>query len=265
MDVQLRPAGPGDYRITEELTREAFWGLNRPDCDEHLLAHKLRKSQAYVPELDYVAEVDGKIVGNVIYSLGRVACEGGCQFEVLNFGPLSVLPDYQGQGVGSALMRRTIAEAKRMGYRAILFFGHPDYYPRFGFTPAERYHITTSEGKNFDAFMAMPLYDGALDGISGRYYEDAAFELDAEEAAEFDRGFPHKQKRAFAPIDTLLKRLPAPAQDAIRRRCVKEIAGLMRYSGREIKAWRGIGEAEMAVINQTLQEYGYAAKVLTWR
>ncbi len=68
MTGHLRLAQPADYRATEELTREAFWGLNHPGCDEHLLLHKLRAVPASVPELDYVAEVNGKLVGHVIYS-----------------------------------------------------------------------------------------------------------------------------------------------------------------------------------------------------
>lgn len=71
MTFHLRLEQPTDYRTVEELTREAFWGFTRPTCDEHLLAHKLRQIPAFVPELDYVAEVHGKIVGNVMYSKAK--------------------------------------------------------------------------------------------------------------------------------------------------------------------------------------------------
>ncbi len=160
MKIKLRLEQPEDYRIVEELTREAFWGLDSPGCDEHWLVHKLRISPAFVPDLDYVAEVDGKIIGNVMYTLGKIIAETGRQYEVLDFSPLSVLPEYQNQGVGKALLNHTVAEAKRMGYRAILFFGEPDYYPRFGFQRAAAFQITTAWGANFDAFMACP-YSGA--------------------------------------------------------------------------------------------------------
>lgn len=261
MDINLRLEKPADYRLVEELTREAFWGMNHPSCDEHLLVHKLREVPAFVPELDFVAEVDRKIVGNIMYSKAKVIDETGAEHKVLTFGPISVLPEHQSQGIGKALLRHTISEARRLGYRAILFFGHPDYYPKVGFRRAEEFNITTASGKNFDAFMAMPLYDGALDGITGRFYEDPVFEIDAKEAAEFDKGFPHKEVRVLESVDVLLEKLAAPAQAGIREHGVKELAGLSRYSGREIASWPGIDETAKAIINATLIENGYHAKV----
>ena len=252
---------PADYRTVEELTREAFWGLDHPSCDEHLLVHKLRKVPAFLPELDFVAEVDGKIVGNIVYSRAKVVDEAGTEHEVLTFGPISVLPRYQSQGIGKALLRHTIAEAKRLGYGAIVFFGHPDYYPRVGFRRAKEFNLTTAKGRSFDAFMAMPLYDGAFDGITGRFYEDPVFEVDAKEAQEFDKGFPYKELRVLEPIEVLLEKLDTPAQAGIRERGVKELAGLNRYSGHEIASWPGIDETAKAIINATLIEYGHHAKV----
>ena len=72
MDVTIRLEQPNDYRIVEELTREAFWGMNHPDCDEPLLEHRMRKISAFVPELDFVAEANGKIVGNIMYYMSKI-------------------------------------------------------------------------------------------------------------------------------------------------------------------------------------------------
>jgi len=226
------------------------------------LVHILRKVPAFVPELDFVAEVDGKIVGNIMYSRAKVVDEAGTEHEVLTFGPISVLPEYQSKGVGKALLKHTIAEAKRLGYRGIVFFGHPDYYPRVGFRRAAEFGITTATGKTFDAHMAMPLYDGAFDGITGRFYEDPVFEMDAKDVQEFNKGFPPKDLVVLEPIDVLLDRLAPPARDAIREHGVKVLAGFSRFSGREIAAWPGIDEAAKAVINATLKERGYHAKLL---
>lgn len=259
--INLRLERPEDYRVVEELTREAFWGMSRPDCDEHYLIHKLRKVPAFIPELDYVAEVDGKIVGNIMYSRAKVVDETGVEHGVITFGPISVLPEYQSKGIGKALLMHTIAEAKRLGYGAIVFFGHPDYYPRVGFQRAAEFNLTTASGKTFDAFMAMPLYDGAFDGITGRFYEDPVFECDPKEVQEFDKGFPHKELRVLEPIDVLLEKLDAPAQAGIREHGVKHLAGLNRYSGREIASWPGIDEKTKAIINATLIEHGYHAKL----
>jgi predicted N-acetyltransferase YhbS len=261
LNIKLRLEEPADYRLVEELTREAFWGFSRPDCDEHLIVHRMRKIPAFVPELDFVAELDGKIVGHIIYSKAKVVDDAGTEHEVLTFGPISVLPQHQNQGIGQALLRHTISEAKRLGYRAIVFFGHPDYYPRVGFRRAGEFGLKTATGRIFDAFMAMPLYDGAFDGITGRFYEDPVFEVDAKESEEFNKGFPHKDKCVLVGIEVLLERLTVPAQAAIKEHGVKELAGLNRYSGREIASWPGVDETAKTVINATLKEHGLAAKI----
>ncbi len=224
--------------------------------------HLLRSVPAFVPELDYVAETDGKIVGNVMYSKAKVINSEGSEHEVLTFGPLSVLPEYWHCGVGTALMRHTIAEAKRFGYRAIVIYGHPDYYPRFGFRNAKAFSITTPKGTNFDALMAMPLYAGALDGISGAFHEDPVFNLDAEKAGAYNRGFPRKEPAHMLPIDILLDRLEPSARQAFADRDIKTLAWLNRLSGREMLTWNGIDEHAMEIINSTLKEYGYAEKLL---
>ena len=99
------------------------------------------------------------------------------------FGPVSVLPKYQRNGVGSDLTHQTLYAAREFGHRAVLIFGHEHYYPRFGFRPASDFGITTADGKNFPAFMVLPLYDGALDGVHGRLICDALYTtLDKEES-----------------------------------------------------------------------------------
>ncbi len=107
MEINIRKETLADYRIVEELTREAFWGsMEHPTCDgEHLIVHKLRNLPSFVEDLDFVAEVEGRIAGHIIYSLAKVVMPDNREIEVLNFGPISVHPDYKRLGVGSALMR----------------------------------------------------------------------------------------------------------------------------------------------------------------
>jgi predicted N-acetyltransferase YhbS len=257
MPIHLRLARPDDYRATEELTREAFWGLNHPGCDEHLLVHKLREVPAFVRELDYVAEVNVKLVGHVIYSKARIVDEAGHEHETLTFGPLSVPPEHQNQGVGKALMMSTIVEARRLGYHAIVVFGHPDYYPRFGFRRAAEFGITTANGDNFDAFMAMPLHDGALDGVTGRFYEDPVFEVNANEVDEFDKGFPYKEKQALTSIDVLLDRLEPAAREALLKLNIKWLCHLRGKSEYEVSELPGIDKTAMDTIRATMREYGF--------
>jgi Predicted acetyltransferase len=194
MKITLRVEEEKDFRTVENITREAFWNVYRPGCCEHFILHKLRSSPAFIKELDFVAELDGEVVGNIVYSKSIVVDEAGTRHEVIGFGPLSVLPSCQGRGIGAKLIEHTVEIAKERGLRAIIIFGDPAYYHRFGFVNAEVFDIHTSEGENFEPFMAMELYNGSLRGITGRYFDDAAFNVNEEELEMFDQGFPPKQK-----------------------------------------------------------------------
>ncbi len=194
-NIAIRLEAEKDYRTVEYLTREAFWNIYRPGCVEHLLVHKIRKAPAFVKELSLVACDDGKIVGNIIYSKARIINCNNREFEVLCLGPIAVWPAYQGQGIGSLLMNYSIEKAKQLGYSAVILFGNPDYYHRFGFTNAKDYGIQTSTGENFEEFMALELGIGSLKDISGRFYEDEVFKTDDEEVEIFEKDFPYKEKR----------------------------------------------------------------------
>lgn len=194
MNVSIRLEEAKDYRAVEELTREAFWDIYRPGCCEHLIVHKLRKTPAFVKELSYLACDETSIIGSIIYSRAKVVNAENKEFEVLCMGPLSVFPSWQGKGIGSLLMNYSIEKAKELGFKAIIIFGNPKYYQRFGFKNAEQYGITTSSGENFDPFMALELFEGALTGITGKYYEDKVFEINDEELEVFEREFPYKEK-----------------------------------------------------------------------
>lgn len=196
MSITIRLEEEKDYRNVEHMTREAFWNVYKPGCDEHLMVHKIRKVPAFIKELSYVACDKDQIVGSIIYSKAKVVNEENKEFEVLCMGPIGVLPSYQGKGIGSLLMNYTIESAKELGYKAIIIFGSPEYYHRFGFVNAKEFEIKTRTGKNFDAFMALELCNGGLEGITGRYYEDPVFEIEAAELEIFDRAFPYKEKRS---------------------------------------------------------------------
>lgn len=194
LNIKIKNEEEKQWRAVEELTRKAFWKDEYIEkigvgCDEHYLAHTLRTAPEFIPDLDFVAEVEGKLVGNVMYSMAYVIKPDGSRHDVLNFGPLSVLPEYQKQGVGSALMEHSLKKAKEMGYGSVIFFGHPTYYPRFGFKEAKEFGITTNRGDNYPAFMAMELIPGDLDGVTGKYYECPLYHVDDEKAREFDENF----------------------------------------------------------------------------
>jgi predicted N-acetyltransferase YhbS/uncharacterized protein YdhG (YjbR/CyaY superfamily) len=174
----LRLEKKADRDTVERITYRAFCNAPPTGADddgmEALLARKLRTCTAFVPELDYVAELDGTIIGNIMYTRSKVVGDNA-EWDTLTFGPVSVLPKFQRDGVGTALIRKTLEVARELGYRAVLIFGHETYYPRFGFKPASEYGITTADGKNFPAFMALPLFDGTFDGVHGRLVYDEVY------------------------------------------------------------------------------------------
>lgn len=264
MNISLRLEEPKDYKIVENLIREAFWGYMNPGCDgEHWLACELRKADSFIPELNYVAEIDGKIVGHIIYSKAKIIDADNKEYEIINFGPLSVLPELRNNGIGTILMEHTIEKAREMGFRAIVFFGHPDYYPRFGFSRASRYNIVTSEGDSFDALMAMPLYDGALEGISGKYYEDPLFDVDQIKMQEYDKQFETKEQCILQSVDVLMEKIDDCAQNALKEHNVTTLASFFGFSGNELASWKGITIESIEIINDVLREYNYPPKIVT--
>ena len=206
-DVVLRRETVSDYRTVEELTREAFWNNHVPGCDEHYLLHIMRKADAFIPELDIVAEVNGKVVGNIVYTKAKIADDNGGYHNVISFGPISVLPDFQGKGIGRILIEHTTTLAKELGYTAILICGDPDYYSRFGFVAAENYKIRTSDNMYAVPLQGLELYPGALSNISGCFLEDGIYEIDETVAKEFDKEFSTKELLSDLPTQIRFRQL----------------------------------------------------------
>jgi len=260
--LHLRTERPDDHYTVESITRDAHWtgnwGIEPAICDVHLLVNRLRLCPSYVSNLHYVAEMGGKIVGHILYCTSKIVEEAGATHEMLTFGPLSVLPKYKGRGIGKALMRHTFGVARELGYRGVLIFGHPDYYPRVGFRPASEFGITDSGGASYDPFMALPLYDGALDGVSGRYHIDPAYhDLSYEDIIAFDKKFPHKELHVPVSADVLLERLAPPAQKALEEGLRgKSLMIMQTKSERDVSALDGVDDVAIEVIRAVMREHG---------
>lgn len=194
-NILLRLEQPEDYEAVEYLTREAFWNVHVPGCDEHYLVHLLRKAPVFIPELDFVALLQDAIVGNIMYATSAIISEDGTEHQVLTFGPVSVLPIYQSMGIGKALILHTIAIARELGHKAIAIYGDPLYYSKLGFVPAENYGIKSRYGFYSPALQVLELIPDALSGISGSFYEDDVYTLDQEAADMFEAKFPAKEKQ----------------------------------------------------------------------
>ena len=191
-NILIRKENKDDYKRTEYMTLRAFWNIHGPGCNEHLLVHKLREAECYVPKISRVAELDGEIVGTIMYSKAKVV-DGNQVHKVLTFGPLCVEPTLHNSGVGGMLLEETISLAKAEGYAGIAILGEPEYYPKHGFLTCDHFGITTADGSNFDAFMAYPLDEEKFSQIHGKFFEDEVFEKcsDEEELEAFTKEFPY--------------------------------------------------------------------------
>lgn len=184
-----------DYAAVEFLTREAFWNKYQPGCDEHYLLHILRGNPAVIPALCEVCEADGQIVGHIFYTRAQVIAEDGASFPVITFGPISVRPDMQGKGIGSQLIRRTLARAAELGFSGVIITGNPAYYQRFGFRPASDFGIVYEDGSSFPELMALELGEGRLRGVHGRVsFAPEYTSMREEDVLAFDAGFPKKER-----------------------------------------------------------------------
>lgn len=196
-EVEIRMETESDWYAVELMTQRAFWNKYKPGCDEHYLVHKLRHHEDYLPELSRIAVKDGQVIGCIMYSKSRIV-DGEDIHETITFGPLCVEPKWQGCGVGELLLRETMNVAAIKGYKGIIIFGEPDYYPRFGFKTCDNFNITTSDGKNFDAFMGIELAKDSLKGIKGKFYESEVLSnIIKEEVEEYNKRFPKLQKMKF--------------------------------------------------------------------
>lgn len=193
-DIEIRMETAEDYYSVELMTQHAFWNKYRMGCDEHYLVHKLRQDKDYVPIISRIAVKDNEVIGCIMYSMAKVV-DGDVTHDVITFGPLCVEPQWQGFGVGEMLLKETMKLAADLGYRAIVIFGEPDYYPRIGFKTCDNFDITSKDGKNFDAFMGYELVEDGLKNIQGKFYEAEVFEnLPENEVEEFNKRFPYIQK-----------------------------------------------------------------------
>lgn len=166
MNVTVRQETEKDYELCERVVEKAFQSANHSRHDEQLLVARLRNSGAFIPELSLVAEFGGEIVGHIMFTKVVVNDEGE-KHESLSLAPVSVLPEYQGKGIGSKLVITGLNKAKQMGFKSVIVLGHASYYPRFGFRPASKWGIRAPYPVPDASFMALELESQGLDGVRG--------------------------------------------------------------------------------------------------
>ena len=194
MDVVIRPEAPADRRPAEELVREAFWNLYQPGCHEHHYLHQLRLSPAFRPELTFVCEAEGELAGVIACSASWIELATGGRMDTLTFGPLAVLPRYQGRGLARALVCHALRAAQALGGAACVILGDPRHYGRYGFWCGEKWGISLENGLYLPGLQALELSPGALTNAAGRFREGFVYTPDPAELDAFDRSFPVKEK-----------------------------------------------------------------------
>lgn len=194
-NVIIRNETEADYRIVEEITRKAFWNLHVPGCSEHYLVHCIRDHKDFIPELDFVIEKDGCVIGNVMYTKAKLIDEMGKEKIILTFGPISILPEYQRKGYGKKLLETSFKKAIELGYDSIVIFGNPGNYVGRGFKSCRKYNVCLEGGVFPTAMLVKELIPNCLKGKKWVYYESAAYEIDEADVEKYDEQFEKAEKK----------------------------------------------------------------------
>ena len=196
-DYIIRLERKEDYRNTETLVREAFWNIYRPGCLEHYVLNQLRSDPAFIPELDFIMEKDGQLIGQNMFMHAAIHADDGRKIPIMTMGPICITPGLKRNGYGKALLDYSLERAAALGCGAVCFEGNLDFYGKSGFTFASsfgiRYH-GLPEGADASFFLCKELIPGYLSGITGAYTPPRGYFVNEAEAEIFDQTFPHKEK-----------------------------------------------------------------------
>ena len=196
-NLTIRNEKKEDYREVENLIRESFWNVYRPGCLEHYVIHKLRGDEAFIPELDFVMELDGKLIGQNMFMKASIKADDGRDIPIMTMGPICITPELKRKGYGKILLDYSLTKAKEYGCKALCFEGNIDFYGKSGFDFASNFGIRyhgLPEGEDASFFLCKELEEGYLDGITGEYATPQGYLVDENEAEDFDKAFPPKQK-----------------------------------------------------------------------
>ena len=199
-NYSIRVEEERDYSTVESLVRESFWNVYRPGCTEHYVLHHLRSNPDFIPELAFVMEADGKIIGQNVFVKAQITKDDGTAFPILTMGPICIANEYKRKGYGKMLLDYSLEKAKALGYGAVCFEGNIDFYGKSGFYFASKFGIKyhgLPEGMEADFFLCKELKTGYLDGITGVYATPKPYfvaEENPEDFEAFDVQFPVKQK-----------------------------------------------------------------------
>lgn len=197
IDYIIRLENNNEHREVENLVRESFWNVYRPGCTEHYVLHQLRNDPAFVPELDFVMEKDGKLIGQNMFMRAFITADDGRNIPIMTMGPICISPEFKRKGYGKKLLGYSLEKAAELGAGALCFEGNIDFYGKSGFTYAREFGIRyhgLPEGADDSFFLCKELKTGYLDGITGVYAPPQGYFVDEAETEEFDKLFSPKKK-----------------------------------------------------------------------
>ena len=193
----IRPEKKEEQREVENLIRESFWNIYRPGCSEHYVIHVLRNDPAFVKELNFVMEQDGRLIGQNMFMKTIINSDDTRVIPILTMGPICITPELKRQGYGKSLLDYSLEKAAQLGFGAVLFEGNIDFYGKSGFNYASKYGIRYHDlPSNADSsfFLCRELIPRYLDGITGVYQTPKGYYVSDSDVEEFDKEFPPKEK-----------------------------------------------------------------------
>lgn len=196
-NIVIRLEKKEERHEVENLVRESFWNVYRPGCLEHFVLHELRNDADFVPQLDLVMLLDGRIIGQNVFVRAAIKSDSGEDLPIMTMGPICIAPEFKRQGYGKILLDYSLERAKEMGCGAVCFEGSIGFYGKSGFTYASEFGIRyhgLPEGSDQSFFLCKELSAGYLEGVTGEYSTPAGYFVDEAAAEEFDKKFPPKEK-----------------------------------------------------------------------
>lgn len=196
-DVIIRLERKEEEREVETLVREAFWNVYRPGRLERYVLNQMRNNPDFIPELNFVLEKDGKIIGQNVFVRAVIKADDGREIPISAMGPICIAPELKRQGYGKFLLDYTLERAKEFGVKALCFEGNIDFYGKSGFDYASQFGVRyhgLPEGADASFFLCKELEKGYLNGVTGEYAPPQCYFVDEKEADEFDKEFPPKEK-----------------------------------------------------------------------
>lgn len=194
-NICIRNERKEDFETVEKITREAFYNLYIPGCVEHYLVRIMRGHKDFIPELDLVLELDGQIIGSIMYTRATLTDEEGSSKDILTFGPVCILPAYQRMGYGKKLIGYSLEKAAELGYDTVVIFGSPANYVTHGFKSCRKYNVCAENGKYPAAMLVKELRPHALGGRKWFYRDSPVMAVSEEAAQRYDDTLEKLEKK----------------------------------------------------------------------